>query len=263
MDTQAQERIRKFSFPLNIYAYLLALESGGGDVFNLHFGWFDQPSEAIAQAQERATRELLAWLPPSPGKVMEVGSGVGTTLALLRERGYDVRGITPDASQIAFMRDRYGEDFPVEQVRFEDVVAPTAMFDAILLQESAQYIALEPLFSQAASLLRPGGRVVLCDEVLLGEAQPDELLHSLVQLKSVAAAHGFLLEECKDQSARAAPTVEHMLESSSKHREELRRVLGATDEQIDALDESNRNYRRKYAGGRYGYVSLCFSFTGA
>ena len=262
LDSQARQRIKKFSFPLNIYAYLLATESGVGDVFNLHFGWFDHSSEPIAQAQERATRELLAWLPATPARIMEVGSGVGTTLALLRERGYEVSGITPDGSQIDFMRDRYGKDFPVEQVRFEDVALPANQFDGILFQESAQYIALVPLFAQVSKLLKPGGKLVIGDEVLLGGTESGESLHSLVELKSMAAEHGFLLQQSKDQSARAAPTVALMLEASGRHREELRQALEVTDQEIDALDESNRNYQRKYASGKYGYVSLCFSFEG-
>ena len=48
METQALQRIKKFSFPLNVYAYLLAMESGVGDVVNLHFGWFDNAAGAPA-----------------------------------------------------------------------------------------------------------------------------------------------------------------------------------------------------------------------
>ncbi len=262
MNDQALQRIRKFSFPLNIYAYLLAMESQVGDVFNLHFGWFDDASEPIAVAQERATRELLAWLPAPPARLLEVGSGVGTTLALLIARGFDARGMTPDGSQIAFMRERYGADFPVEPLRFEDMAVPATPFDAILLQESAQYIALEPLFAQAARLLRSGGRLILADEVMLTAPEAGESLHSLAQLKAVAAGHGFALGEAQDQSVRAARTVDLMLEASSRYREELRQLLGVADEQIEALDDSNRKYQSKYASGKYGYVSLCFSLAG-
>jgi len=261
MDYQARQRIKKFSFPLNVYAYLLAMESRVGDVFNLHFGWFDDATEPIAVAQERSTQEFLAWLPTTPARLLEVGSGVGTTLSLLIERGNDACGITPDGSQIDFMRDRYGKDFPVQQLRFEDMEPPAKKFDGIVLQESAQYIPLEPLFSRAAMLLRPGGRLIMCDEVLLGEAEAGESLHSIKQLKSVAAEHGFALCEERDQSARAAPTLDLMLAATSRYREDLRQLLDVADEQIDALDESTRNYQRKYASGKYGYVSLCFNFA--
>ena len=262
METQALQRIKKFSFPLNVYAYLLAMESGVGDVVNLHFGWFDNVAEPIAVAQERATRELLAWLPTPPARLLEVGAGVGTTLALLLERGYDACGITPDGSQIDFMRDRHGKDFPVEPVRFEDMELPPEKFDCMLFQESGQYIPLEALFGRAAMLLRPGGQLVMCDEVMPGGPESGESLHSLVQL-SVAAEHGFALRHARDQSARAAPTVALMLAATSRYRDDLRQRLEVSDEQIDALDESNRKYQSKYACGKYGYVSLCFSFAPA
>ena len=261
MDYQAQQRIKKFSFPLNAYAYLLAMESRVGDVFNLHFGWFDDATEPIAVAQERATQEFLAWLPTTPARILEVGSGVGTTLSLLIERGHDACGITPDGSQIDFMRDRYGKDFPVQQLRFEDFDMPEKKFDAILFQESGQYIPLEPLFSRAAMLLRPGGRLIMCDEVMLGEAEAGESLHSIKQLKSVAAEHGFVQGEERDQSARAAPTMDLILAATSRHRKDLRQLLDISNEQIEALDESNKKYQRKYASGKYGYVSLYLNFA--
>ena len=261
MEYQARQRIKKFSFPLNVYAYLLAMESSVGDVFNLHFGWFDDAAEPIALAQERATQEFLAWLPAAPARLLEVGSGVGTTLSLLIERGHDACGITPDGSQIDFMRERYGKDFPVQPSRFEDMAPPPKKFDCILFQESGQYIPLEPLFSRAAMLLRPGGQLFMCDEVMPGEAEAGESLHSLRQLKRVAAEHGFTLCEERDQSARAAPTVDLILAATSRYREDLRQLLDVSDEQIEALDDSNRKYQSKYASGKYGYVSLRFSLA--
>lgn len=262
MEYQTMERIKKFSFPLNVYAYLLAMESRVGDVFNLHFGLFDDVAEPIAAAQERASQEFLAWMPTAPARLLEVGSGVGTTLSLLIKRGHDACGITPDGSQIDFMRDRYGKNFPVWPLRFEDMEPPTEKFDGILFQESGQYIPLEPLFSRAAMLLRPGGQLFMCDEVLLGEAEAGEYLHSLTQLKRVAIEHGFTLCEERDQSSRAAPTVDRILTATSRYREDFCQLLGINDEQIKALDDSNRKYQCKYASGKYGYVALRFSLAG-
>jgi len=256
MDSQALKRIRKFSFPLNVYAYLLVKDSGAEEVSNLHFGWFDNAEEPIAQAQERASQEFLAQIPSTRIRILDVGSGVGSTLSLLIKRGHDVCGITPDDSQIDFMLDRFGKDFPVRLLRFEDVT-PEPRFDALVFQESGQYIVLTELFSGAARLLQPGGRIFMCDEFLLGEPEAGESLHSIRQLKSVAAEYGFVMVDEHDQSARAAPTMEFVLAATSRHREDLRALLGVSDEQIHALDESNRKYQSKYASGKYGYLSLC------
>ena len=262
MNPQALQRIKAFSFPLNAYAYLLVKVSGSADVFNLHFGWFDNTAEHIDVAQERASQEFLALLPTAPSRILEVGSGVGTTLSILQRSGHTVSGITPDGSQIAFMRDRYGADFPVQQLRFEDMPAPASTFDAIVFQESGQYIPLEPLFSGAAKLLRPGGQIIMCDEVMLTPPEAGESLHSLQQLKQIAAAHGFTLSAEKDQSARAAPTVDRILAATSQYRDDLRQLLDISDEQINGLDASNKKYQSKYASGKYGYVSLVFTRAG-
>lgn len=257
MQYELLQHLKTFSFPLNVYAYVLAMEPEG--LRYLHYGWFEDQSESIAVAQERSTRELLAWLPAPPARLLEVGAGIGTTLALLRERGYDACGITPDQAQIDFMRIMHGGDFPVSQVRFEETDTPPGTLDCILFQESSQYIALDQLFSRTAILLRPGGRVILCDEVLLGEPEPGEYLHSLAHLKSAAAGLGFSLVEERNLSSQAAPTTDFLLSATARHREDLLRLFDTSDEQIDALDESNRQYRRKYASGKYGYVVLCFA----
>lgn len=261
MNPQALKRIRTFAFPLNAYAYLLVKASGAGDVFNLHFGWFDEESELIGVAQERASQEFLSLLPAVPTRILDVGSGVGTTLSILLQRGHDACGITPDESQIAFMRDRYGRDFPVQQLRFEDMTSSNK-FGVLLFQESAQYIPLEKLFSCAAKLLQPDGNIIMCDEVMLTKAEVGESLHSLQQLKQVATQHGFSISEEMDQSSRAARTVDRILDATSRFRNELHQLLEIGDEQIDALIESNRKYQSNYASGKYGYVSLILSLAG-
>ena len=261
METMVDHRaFANFSFPLNVYAYVLAMEPQG--LRYLHYGWYDDPGESIAVAQERSAQGLLVWLPSPPARILEVGVGIGTTLALLRERGYDAIGITPDAAQIAYIRQRYGEDFPVTQVRFEDMDALQGEFDCILFHESSQYIPLEQVISRAATLLRPGGSLIIIDEVIPGEPQAGEHLHPLARIKSEAVGAGFSLVDELDLSRRAAPTLEFRLAGTARHRDELRRFFSLENDQLDALDESNRKYIRNYASGVYGYSALRFRLAG-
>lgn len=262
MKHQTLEQIRSFAFPLNAYAYLLVQDSEVGDVFNLHYGWFDDQSEPIASAQARATREFLSLLPTAPTRILEVGSGLGTTLSLLLQRGHDASGLTPDGSQIAFMRERYGPGFPVCESRFEDLGTPEKKFDLVLFQESGQYIPVQQLFACAAQQLRPGGRIVMCDEVMMGDSELGESLHSVKQMKEVAEQYGFSLSDEADQSARAAHTVDKILAATSRYRGDLIDLLGISNEQIEALDASNKQYQSKYAAGKYGYMSLCWTLEG-
>jgi hypothetical protein len=93
---------------------------------------------------------------------------------------------------------------------------------------------------------------------MLKEPEDGEHLHPLNQLKAEATKHGFSLVKEHDLSRRAAPTVDFLLDATAKYRDDLRSLFAISDEQIDFLDESNRECRRKYASGRYGYAALCF-----
>jgi cyclopropane fatty-acyl-phospholipid synthase-like methyltransferase len=66
---------------------VLTLEEG--DVRHLHYGLFERADEAIGTAQERASTRILSQLPPPPARVLDAGSGLGTTLARLGKRYRD------------------------------------------------------------------------------------------------------------------------------------------------------------------------------
>jgi cyclopropane fatty-acyl-phospholipid synthase-like methyltransferase len=80
---------------------------------------------------------LLSRLPPPPARLLEVGIGLGTTLARLREMGYAVEGITPDAVQAAAARGRFGERILIHTVPLE-YFETDARYDAVFFQGLSQ-----------------------------------------------------------------------------------------------------------------------------
>lgn len=96
----------------------------------LLFPRYDHPA-----IEERYARRL----PKPPARILEVGTGLGTTLARLTRAGYDATGITPDEKQIAVVRSRYGDTVRVEQIAFESLASRP--FDVVVFQESSQYQA--------------------------------------------------------------------------------------------------------------------------
>src|SRR5207302_9727632 len=70
---------RDFYYPLNVLLHLLTLEEGRVDY--LHYGLFEDTGEPIRAAQERSTELLLSRLPALPGRLLDVGVGLGTTLS--------------------------------------------------------------------------------------------------------------------------------------------------------------------------------------
>jgi hypothetical protein len=218
-----------------------------GSVRSLHYGLFERPEDTLLEAQERSTELLLSRLPPPPARLLEAGIGLGTTLRRLLSLGYDTEGITPDADQIAM-----AGALPVRCAAFE-TFDPGRTYDAIVFQESSQYIDSEALFARAASL---APRVLVLDEFALQPLAEEGALHSLSGFLAAASRHGYRVFEELDLSTKAAPTMDYFTDRIPAYRERLIADVGITDEQVDHLVENGVKYRARYAEGTYGYVFL-------
>ncbi len=239
---------RDFQYPLNVFMHVLTHEEGG--VSYLHYGLFEKPDETIGSAQERSTQLLFQRLPPPPARVLDVGIGVGTTLARLDAAGYDAVGITPDVSQAELVRETQGHHLHIENIPFESL-APRR-FEIVVFQESSQYIESNALFAKARELTRD---VLVLDEF---STDPAGTLHQLDEFIRAASHHGFQNVEDVDLSPRAAPTVDYFLERLPRYRDALATDLGLTDAQFEELIESGNRYRNFYRRGVYVYRLLRF-----
>lgn len=248
---------KNLTFPLNVYAHALLLETGQVDA--LHYGLFNNGEVAIPQAQHHATDLLLSHIPDAPKRILEVGVGLGTTFVELKRRGYQVHGITPDFIQISILNKRFGKNLTVDCQRFEDFEATQESFDLILFQESAQYIEPLEIFNQALKLLPIDGEILIMDEFSLRrEETGSERLHSLHDVIRLAERMGFKLTKQMDLSALVAPTLTHMLRLTEKFKDRLISELSLDCETLEELNKSNRNYQHKYADGLFGYALLKF-----
>jgi hypothetical protein len=241
---------RDFYYPLNVFMHILTHEEGG--VTYLHYGLFDGEGDSIAAAQERSTDLLLSRLPAPPARLLDVGVGLGTTLNRLTRMGYDAEGITPDAQQIAVVRGRYGEAVRVQCTRFEMLTGGS--YDAVLFQESSQYIESGSLFAKARELTK---HAIVLDEFALREEE-GVTLHRYDAFMAAAEQHGFRKTEELDLSGQAAPTVDYFNQRLPRYRDLLHRDLGLTSQQVDDLIESGHRYRDLYARGVYGYRLIVF-----
>lgn len=243
---------RDFYYPLNVFMHILTHEEG--DVSYLHYGLFESETDSLPAAQERSTELLLSRLPPPPARLLDVGIGLGTTLQRLTSLGYDAHGITPDAKQVAMARERYGDALHIECVGFEQYPLP-ATFDAILFQESSQYIDSRALFARARELT---GHVIVLDEFALRPLDFPGALHAYDAFLAAAHEHGFTLAEEMDLSKKAPLSVEYFMTRLPRYRDLLIRDLGLTSQQVDDLLESGVTYRELYRQGAYGYRLLVF-----
>ncbi|MFA7241860.1 MAG: bifunctional class I SAM-dependent methyltransferase/GNAT family N-acetyltransferase [Sulfuricellaceae bacterium] len=247
---------KDFTFPLNVYAHVLEKEEG--QVNYLHYGLFDHEGVSAGEAQDNSTKLLWQHLPP-PCKLLEVGIGLGTTLARLCSAGYGATGITPDASQIVYAKKRYGDYLPAVCSKLEDYIEASGQWDAMLFQESAQYVDPVDLFEAASRLLVADGKMVVLDEFALRRTESHkEGLHDLEHFLRLAERAGFTLETRIDLSLSATPTLDWLLAAVKRHSDSLRRELGVAQDTLDALEASNNIYHEKYANGQFGYFLLSF-----
>jgi hypothetical protein len=261
--------VARVAYPLNVFLHVLLREEGRVEA--LHYGLFDTPDEPILVAQERSTALLIDRLPAPPARLLDVGSGLGTLLHRLRAMGYEAEGLTPDVQQAALSR------VPVACARFEDFAEAgrsdavmSGRFDAVIFQESSQYIDPKALWQKASRLTT---RVLVLDEFLLqlqptAEASAHNLqpadagthhLRPLTDFVACAARAGFSVIEERDLSAQAAPTVDYFLTRIPRHRDALVRDLGVSDPQLADLLASGTRYRELYRTGVYGYRLLDFA----
>lgn len=124
----------------------------------------------------RRAYDDLAWelvrplLPAVPGRVVDVGCGVGRWASRLVDLGHAVVGIEPAPAMATVARERLasGRFELLEQV-MEDVDLPPGQADVVLAMGSLQY-AEEPerVLPRLARWVRPGGAVAVLVDSLVG-----------------------------------------------------------------------------------------------
>lgn len=94
------------------------------------------------------------------GVLLDVGSGLGTYLLLLRELGWQVHGIEASRRAARYAQDHLGLD--VKSGRFEDAVFPENFFDVITMWHSLEHFPNpRSILLKAHRLLKPGGKLMI------------------------------------------------------------------------------------------------------
>ncbi|MBK6685446.1 MAG: methyltransferase domain-containing protein [Deltaproteobacteria bacterium] len=230
----------------------------------LHFGLFRYADASLAEATQELTVHLAELAQLQVGlQVLDVGCGVGTPGCDLAEHeDCRVLGISTSPVGVAAAQaqaQRRGLTAKVEfQVR--DAVATGLTddtFDRIYSLESAHLMDKVGLFAEMYRVLRPGGRLSLCDVCLVGNEGVELSSYALLGFPNVAAlelrravhatmhrafgsavlshtrvyqeaalAAGFQEITLYDLSEVTRPTLSRWAENAARHRGDLEEALG-------------------------------------
>jgi SAM-dependent methyltransferase len=96
----------------------------------------------------------------APGRLLEVGCGSGRFLARMRRAGWSVQGTDFDPVVAARVRERYGMDIGVGDLRA--LGYPADAYDVVAMSQVIEHVhdPLE-LLMESRRVLQPGGRLVL------------------------------------------------------------------------------------------------------
>jgi cyclopropane fatty-acyl-phospholipid synthase-like methyltransferase len=218
----------------------------------LHYGVFEQDDEPLPTATGRLTSRMIEGAELREGlDVLDVGCGTGApAVRLASEFGVHVTGITTSSEGIAAAKERAAGLGLSDRTEFlqrdgMDNGFPDASFDRVWVLESSHLMRdRDKVLSECARVLRPGGRVVLCDIIrrreldlaevrrlrrplaLLRDVYGDARMEPLDEYRRLAESAGLVVDRQDDLTAASRPTFDRWAENAERNRDAVVALIG-------------------------------------
>ena len=196
---------------------------------------------------------LLLLLDCRPGdRVLDLGAGSGFSSEMLARFGYDVVAVDPDGAALAnnrrrqrFDRSRIAGTVQVVRGIAERLPCADGVFDGVLCMNAMHHVSDLPMaVAELARVLRPGGRVVLCEPGLehleaaetrraRAEHGEDDRAFDVTAFLRLALVHGFgeaMLSATLQPPLRLLPVQEIDLYLTGQHPRPHMTAAGVIDE---------------------------------
>lgn len=245
----------------------------------LHYGVFERGDETLPVATANLTQRMVEAARLTPDlDVLDVGCGSGAPACrLVEDFGVRVVGITTSEVGVATARERAAArrlpDARFEQRDGRDNGFPDRSFDRVWVLESSHLMReREQLVAECARVLRPGGRLVLCDLirhreipfaevrrrrdefVTLRVAFGDAHFETLAFYAALAEKAGLVVDRSDDLTAATLPTFDRWRRNAAAHRDAAITAFGHAD--YDAFVRSCDILERFWRDGTFGYGLL-------
>jgi cyclopropane fatty-acyl-phospholipid synthase-like methyltransferase len=224
---------------------------------DLHYGVFDTGTEALPDATAALTQRMIDAAKLDAGaEVLDVGCGTGAPAChLAAAYGVSVVGITTSAVGVASARERAEAAGLADRVSFEerdgmDNGFADVSFDRTWVLESSHLMReRDRVIAECARVLRPGGRLTLCDIMLrrpmpfkevrrlreplelLREVFGEARMEPLGAYVELAEANGLVVDVSDDLTEVTRPTFARWRDNAERHRDEVIALLAAEDHQ--------------------------------
>ncbi len=235
--------MEKLSFPFSIYRDIVR----GHD---LHFGYWEESTSSLEDAQNKLTQLMLEHVRGESLNILDVGCGFGHFAYRLALQGHHVTALAPEAAMIRYAQEHFFH--PRVQFLCETFEGKhpswwkPESYDLIVFFESSQYFpCLRDLFESCRTLLRPQGRILLCDEMIYDERTGQETALKPKRLYETALAEaGFKIRFHKPIGSYTAPTCEAVLKRLKAY---------PFCEGLDSLVAGWQKQKERHERGAWGY----------
>jgi SAM-dependent methyltransferase len=182
----------------------------------LHYGYFEDPNispldislNSIFKAQLKYADMLLDKITDKESKILDIGCGMGGLLKLMLDRGLHPIALSPDKTQIGYIKNKYPNVTTIESM-FEDMVPVENGYGTVITSESLQYLELDKALPLLEKILKPGGKWIACDYFRVGQ-KAENSGHYWGQFQTKITNAGWKITYEQDITLNVLPTISYV-----------------------------------------------------